>query len=44
MNYEELISVCKKKRLKIGTAESCTGGYIASSITDVAGASHCFVG
>lgn len=28
--------------LKIATAESCTGGMIASAITDIAGSSHVF--
>ena len=28
--------------MKIATAESCTGGMIASKITSVAGASECF--
>lgn len=44
MNYGELIALCREKKLKIATAESCTGGYIASSITDVSGASDCFLG
>ncbi|AOW19261.1 competence/damage-inducible protein A [Urechidicola croceus] len=34
----------KEKGLKIATAESCTGGKIASRITSVAGASSYFVG
>ncbi len=37
--------LCKnllEKRLKITTAESCTGGMIAARITSVSGASGCF--
>lgn len=36
--------LCKEKRLKIGTAESCTGGAIASKITSVPGSSAYFEG
>ena len=35
---EELIA----RGLSVATAESCTGGWIAKSITDVAGSSGCF--
>ena len=38
----ELISVCRKKNIKITTAESCTGGLIASCITSVTGSSDVF--
>jgi len=30
------------RRLTVATAESCTGGWIAKAITDVAGSSACF--
>lgn len=39
------ISLCQAlldKNMKIATAESCTGGMIASKITSVPGASGCF--
>ncbi len=36
---ESLVELLKNKNLKIATAESCTGGMVASSITAVAGAS-----
>jgi PncC family amidohydrolase len=34
----------RKRNLKLATAESCTGGLIASRITDVPGSSDYFVG
>ena len=38
----EVISLLKEKNLKIATAESCTGGMIASTIVDVPGVSAFF--
>ncbi|MCR4674615.1 MAG: CinA family protein [Lachnospiraceae bacterium] len=38
----EVVDELKKKNLKISTAESCTGGLIASSIVDVPGVSAFF--
>lgn len=35
-----LVSACREKEIKIALAESCTGGYIAHRITNVAGASE----
>lgn len=37
-----VIDILKEKNLKISTAESCTGGMIASSIVDVPGVSAFF--
>lgn len=37
-----LVNILKEKRLKIATAESCTGGLISKMITDVSGASGVF--
>lgn len=34
-----LVTLLKQKNMKISTAESCTGGLVASRITDVSGAS-----
>jgi nicotinamide-nucleotide amidase len=34
-----LLDLCRKKQLKIVTAESCTGGLVAGAITDIAGSS-----
>lgn len=39
---EELVTLLKEKKLHIATAESCTGGMIASMIVDVSGASNVF--
>ena len=38
----ELIETCKHKGLKIATAESCTGGLIAGSLTAISGSSAVF--
>ena len=35
---------CLRRGLTVATAESCTGGYIAKSITDMAGSSSYFRG
>ena len=34
-----LLDLCRQKRLKLATAESCTGGLLAATLTDVAGSS-----
>lgn len=39
-----LVSLLKNNRLTVATAESCTGGAIASSIADVPGASEVLIG
>jgi len=41
---ERLQGICLGSGLTVGTAESCTGGLVASSITDVAGSSGYFRG
>ena len=41
---EVLLEKLKEKGLTMSTAESCTGGTIASRITSVAGSSECFMG
>ena len=42
MEIIELIEILRDKKLKIATAESCTGGLLAKKITDVSGASEVF--
>ncbi|NJM38117.1 MAG: competence/damage-inducible protein A [Akkermansiaceae bacterium] len=37
-----IVSLLAKRRLKLATAESCTGGLIANRITDVPGSSEVF--
>ena len=39
---KKLISILKKKKLKISIAESCTGGLFSSAITSFAGSSKVF--
>jgi nicotinamide-nucleotide amidase len=42
MDAAQLIDLYRAKRLRIATAESCTGGMIAAAITDIAGSSDVF--
>jgi nicotinamide-nucleotide amidase len=41
---ELVLSLCRARGLTLGTAESCTGGMVATRLTDVAGSSDVFVG
>lgn len=38
----KLIDICRAKNLKIATAESCTGGLVAATLTEISGASDVF--
>ena len=43
INYaSQAVSLLRKNKLKITTAESCTGGLIAKMITDISGSSSVF--
>ncbi len=37
-----VLDACRKTRLKVTTAESCTGGLVAAALTDIAGSSAVF--
>lgn len=39
---EAVVALLKERRMKIATAESCTGGFIAKRITNIPGASEVF--
>ena len=39
---EKIVSLLKRKKLKIAFAESCTGGMLSSAITTVSGSSKVF--
>ena len=39
---KKIVSILKKKRLKLAIAESCTGGLLSGAITSVSGASKVF--
>lgn len=39
---EGLLALCRENRLKIVTAESCTGGLVAGLLTEIAGSSDVF--
>lgn len=34
-----LLDLCRMRKIKIATAESCTGGLVAAALTDIAGSS-----
>ena len=39
---QKIVSLLKRKKLKIAVAESCTGGMLSSTITSVSGSSKAF--
>jgi nicotinamide-nucleotide amidase len=36
---KQVLSACRRQALKVATAESCTGGLIAATLTEIAGSS-----
>lgn len=38
----ELLELCRAKKLTIAAAESCTGGLVAATLTEIAGSSDVF--
>jgi nicotinamide-nucleotide amidase len=42
MDTAQLLDLYRNRRLRIATAESCTGGMIAAALTDIAGSSDVF--
>lgn len=41
---EKLVTYASAKKIKIAFAESCTGGLIGATVTDIAGSSKVFLG
>ena len=41
---DELVSLASEKNITIAFAESCTGGLIGASVTEISGASKVFLG
>ncbi|MEP6341763.1 MAG: CinA family protein [Maricaulaceae bacterium] len=41
---EHIVSKANASSIKIGTAESCTGGLVGAAITSISGSSACYMG
>ena len=42
MDLKKIISILKRKKIKIAIAESCTGGMLSAAITSISGSSKVF--
>lgn len=43
-SWGEIVNILRKREIDLAIAESCTGGFISSCITDVPGSSDVFMG